>query len=434
MTLKQRLNKFLTAGIDHKHNIFLLRQLVLVTSLLTMIIFLFSFFTLYNFAIGDTVTALLDLSGLIIVLTAMYQIQRHKRLNLAINIVVSALFVFLLVFSNVNQNMGYGLVWTFFFPLFTVLLKGHRTGTIIVICFYVLLLTFAFRGIGTWQSGAWDLTSFIRFSLASLVFYYVSYFNELSLQRSYTELQETRRREQEAAEQYNQAMEQILNNKQQLMMDISHELRTPLAAMRVNVEAMEDGVTDPKEGYLLLYRKLGQMNQLIEDIYQLSKADIEALNFVQEPVQLHTLLTEVCNSFAQPAQETGLTLTCDIDPSQEVIVLGDDERLYQLFANLLQNSLNYTESGGTLELTAHKQDQYLEITIQDSEPGVTEEHLPKLFDRFYRVDKSRSRATGGSGLGLSICKVIVEHHDGQITATASPLGGLKINILLPLAK
>jgi len=432
MTFKQRFNRFITAGFEHGDDIFLLRRLVLITSLLSMIIFLFSFFTVYNLHVGHSRTGLLDASGLVICLTAMYQLQRHKRLELAINIVVVALFAFLLLFANVNQNHSYGLIWTFFFPVFTVLLKGQRTGTLIVMAFYLLLLPFAYHGIGSWQEGQWDLTSFIRFSLASLVIYYSAYFNELSLQRSYRELQETRRREQQAAEQHHQEMVQLLEAKQQLMMDISHELRTPLAAMRINLEAMEDGLTTEEEGYPLLQRKLGQMNKLIEDIYQLSRGDVGALKFQQEPVRLASLLEEVCNSFYQPAQEAGLRLSCRIELDNSEIVLGDEERLFQLLSNLLHNSLHYTERGGRVELLARRDGHEAQIIIQDSAPGVSEEHLPRLFERFYRVDKSRSRATGGSGLGLAICKTIIEHHGGNITAGPSPLGGLQITMRLPI--
>ncbi len=432
MNIRQRFRRFLLAGIDHNGNIFLLRQLLLITSLLTMIIFLFSFFTLYNFSHDNARTGILDLVGLVFCLIAMYQLQVHKRLNIAINIVVVALFAFLLLFANVNQNQSYGLIWTFFFPVFTVLLKGHRTGSIVVAAFYLLLLPSAYLGVGNWQGGAWDFTSFIRFSLASLVIFYSAYFNELSLQRSYNELRKTTRREQAAAKQHTEEVMQLLENKQQLMVDISHELRTPLAAMRVNLEAFEDGILKREEAFPLLQNKVAELNQLIEDIYQLSRADVGALVFKQEPVSLLPLLEEVVAGYQQPAQERQIELSFTSSLEQGLYVMGDEARLQQLFCNLLQNSLRYTDAGGQLQLSAEAKGGEVEILLQDSAPGVGDEHLPRLFDRFYRVDKSRSRAHGGSGLGLAICKIIVENHGGTIGAAHSPLGGLQIRIRLPV--
>ncbi len=432
MSFRQRIKRFLLAGIDHHGNIFLLRQLLLITSLLTMIIFLFSFFTLYNFLHDNPQTALLDFFGMVVCLVAMYQLQVHKRLNIAINIVVVALFVFLLLFANVNQNQSYGLIWTFFFPVFTVLLKGHRTGTVVVAAFYLLLLPSAYLGIGSWQGGAWDFTSFIRFSLASLVIFYSAYFNELSLQRSYNELRKTTQREQAAAKQHTEEVMQLLENKQQLMVDISHELRTPLAAMRVNLEAFEDNILGREEAFPLLQHKVTELNQLIEDIYQLSRADVEALVFKQEPVPLLPLLEEVVAGYQQPAQEKGIQLKFVSDLENGVCVIGDEARLQQLSCNLLQNSLRYTDAGGQQQISAEAKGDEVEIVVQDSAPGVGDVHLPRLFDRFYRVDKSRSRAQGGSGLGLAICKIIVENHGGSISAEHSPLGGLLIRINLPI--
>lgn len=432
MRFKQRFNHFITAGFDHRDDIFLLRRLVLVTSLLTMIIFLFSFFTFYNSRHGDAGTALLDLAGLAVCLVAMYLLQVHKRLEMAINIVVVALFFFLLLFANVNQNNSYGLIWTFFFPVFTVLLKGQRTGSWIVLVFYLLLLTFAYHGIGSWQGGAWNLTSFIRFSLASLVIYYSAYFNELSLQRSYSELQKTTRREQEATKQHTAEVMQLLENKKQLMVDISHELRTPLAAMRVNIEAFEDGILERSEAFPLLQRKLSELNRLIDDIYQLSRADVGALSFRRHPVLLVPLLEELVAGYQQPAREKGLSLRLESSLDPTLAVAGDEARLHQLLGNLLQNSLRYTDAGGQLRVCARMENREVVLLVEDSAPGVGDEHLPRLFDRFYRVDKSRSRAHGGSGLGLAICRIIVENHGGTITAGHSSLGGLQIRITLPV--
>ena len=127
-----------------------------------------------------------------------------------------------------------------------------------------------------------------------------------------------------------------------------------------------------------------------------------------------------------------LSMDINLSAGAGLKILADQERLQQLFANLLENSLRYTEPGGRLEVRTENSDSQLVIHFLDSEPGVAEGDLKNLFDRLYRVESSRNRAVGGAGLGLSICRNIVEAHGGNIEAKQSPHGGLWINISLPL--
>jgi two-component system sensor histidine kinase BaeS len=120
-------------------------------------------------------------------------------------------------------------------------------------------------------------------------------------------------------------------------------------------------------------------------------------------------------------------------PQEPVFVFADDNRLSQLFDNLLNNSQKYTDSGGTLDITLEAFQGTLIIDFKDSKPGVTEEERKKLFDRLYRVEESRSRTSGGAGLGLAICRNIVEAHEGAIEALHSPLGGIWMRITLPVS-
>jgi two-component system sensor histidine kinase BaeS len=118
-------------------------------------------------------------------------------------------------------------------------------------------------------------------------------------------------------------------------------------------------------------------------------------------------------------------------PAQPVVVYGDEDRLQQLLSNLLDNSRKYTQSGGSVSVRVDSQPDGVELIVEDSAPGVPQAALPKLFDHLFRVEDSRSRAGGGSGLGLAICQRIVAAHQGSISASASPLGGLAIRVLLP---
>jgi len=145
----------------------------------------------------------------------------------------------------------------------------------------------------------------------------------------------------------------------------------------------------------------------------------------------------VCSAvqgFTPRLMEKSIALQLDMPaaPSQETMVKGDAQRLRQVMQNLLENTLRYTDAGGTLRVHVHQDGDWQQIDVQDSAPGVPEAMLPRIFDRLFRVDASRSRAQGGAGLGLSLCQTIIAAHGGTIEARHSPLGGLWIAIRLPI--
>jgi len=215
------------------------------------------------------------------------------------------------------------------------------------------------------------------------------------------------------------------------MADISHELRTPLAVMRAEVEAIQDGIRPMTPASLLpLEQQIQQLGKLVNDLHDLSLTDIGALTYRRVPLSLATLLEATLLSMQSRSEGAGLTLRWHIAPDLERIE-GDERRLQQLFGNLLENALRYTDAGGVVEVQCTSQDGQIEVVFQDSAPGVDADKLPRLFERFYRVDASRNRASGGSGLGLAICRNIVQAHEGSIEASASPLGGLRITIHIP---
>ncbi|MGB5600472.1 MAG: ATP-binding protein [Thiothrix litoralis] len=238
------------------------------------------------------------------------------------------------------------------------------------------------------------------------------------------------------AQAFNTLAEALQHNeimRQQWVADISHELRTPIAVLRSEIEALLDGIRQPTpERIQSLHVDVLAMGKLVEDLYQLALSDSAELRIVAEPVNLTTVLTEAALSAQARLEEKQISLTTRFDPTQALWVRGDAERLYQLFGNLLGNCYRYTDEGGQVEILAQQQGNKVMVSIQDSSPGVPDAALPRLFERLFRVDKSRSRALGGSGLGLSICKNAVEAYGGTIRAAHSPLGGLLIEVVLPL--
>ncbi|MRS97810.1 HAMP domain-containing protein [Ralstonia pickettii] len=223
--------------------------------------------------------------------------------------------------------------------------------------------------------------------------------------------------------------------RRQLTADISHELRTPLAVLRGELEALEDGVRPLTATSLAsLQAEVSTLNKLIDDLYELSLADVGALAFHMEPLDLADTVCSAVQGFTPRLMEKRIALQLDVPaaPSHATMVKGDAQRLRQVMQNLLENTLRYTDAGGTLRVHVHQEGGWQQIDVQDSAPGVPEAMLPRIFDRLFRVDASRSRAQGGAGLGLSLCQTIVAAHAGTIEARHSPLGGLWIAIRLPV--
>lgn len=230
-----------------------------------------------------------------------------------------------------------------------------------------------------------------------------------------------------------QELDDTEQKRRQFMTDISHELRTPLAVMRAEIEAIEDGIRPMNSQSLgSLAQQMGQLNKLVDDLHELSVTD-NGLNPARcNCVDLAMLIQSTVDGIETQALKAGLELK--FTPyAGPMLLQGDEVRLIQLFSNLLNNSVKYTQSGGQLVVRCEYQNSNAIITIEDSAPGVAVNHLPHLFERFYRCDSSRSRKSGGSGLGLAICRNIVIAHHGQIVATQSPLGGLRITITLPVS-
>lgn len=213
------------------------------------------------------------------------------------------------------------------------------------------------------------------------------------------------------------------------MADISHELRTPLAILRGELEAMQDGVRKlTPDAIASLQSEVVVLTKLVEDLHQLSLSDVGALAYRKQATDLVQLLEVTAGSFAERYRAHDLTLKLTLPDNAPFF--GDPDRLMQLFTNLLENSLRYTDSGGRVEVTLTYDAPNWRIEFDDSAPGVDREHQAQIFERFFRTEGSRNRASGGSGLGLAICKNIADAHGGDIHATHSDLGGLKIALHL----
>ena len=220
--------------------------------------------------------------------------------------------------------------------------------------------------------------------------------------------------------------------RRRFMADVSHELRTPLAVLSAELEALEDGVRPlTRESLASLRGEVNALGKLVGDLNQLALADVGALAYRKQTVNVVPLVQQALESYRERFAERGLAIETAL--AGDARVFGDADRLVQLFRNLLENSARYTDPGGRVQIALRREDGRAILDFDDAAPGVPAASLPHLFERFYRVDASRSRANGGAGLGLAICSSIAAAHGGEIAAAPSPLGGLRVRVALPLA-
>jgi signal transduction histidine kinase len=209
-----------------------------------------------------------------------------------------------------------------------------------------------------------------------------------------------------------------------LVADIAHELRTPLAGIQGTVEAMQDGVFAlDQENLASIHSQMCLLNRLVEDLRALAHAEAEQLTLEQMAVDLPQLCEAEVVAFQSQATEHGVTLTLECEQNIPVIH-GDSQRLGQVLKNLLANALRHTPAGGQVQVTLTSPgDGNVQLSVIDSGEGISAVDLPHLFERFYRGDGSRSRQTGGAGLGLAIVRQWVQLHGGKVWAESPPTGG-----------
>ena len=228
-------------------------------------------------------------------------------------------------------------------------------------------------------------------------------------------------------------LEKHEKERRQWVVDISHELRTPVAVLQGEIEALLDGIHNiTPETICSLLAETIRLQRLVEDLYQISLSDLGTLSYRKENLDLVSVLSNSIDSYRAEVDRKSIALKENISSNTKAIGFADRERLRQLFINLLENSLRYTDAGGILEIRAEVSGDFITIEFQDSKPGVSAEDMERLFERFYRVEGSRNRSSGGAGLGLTISKKIVDAHEGIISAHSSPLGGLLIRISMPV--
>lgn len=218
-----------------------------------------------------------------------------------------------------------------------------------------------------------------------------------------------------------------------MIADVSHELRSPLAVQQGYLEALRDGVMEMNEEALeALLRNNSLLVRLVEDLRQLALLDAGQLELNVSEVDAEDALRDAAALFRQEAQEAGVDVALEVEDGLPP-VRADGARLQQVLGNLIRNAILYTPRGGKVTLGAERAGREVTFRVADTGKGISEEDLPHVFDRFYRADRSRSRDTGGSGLGLSIARALVEAQGGSIRAESEQGGGTTMIFTLPAA-
>jgi len=229
-----------------------------------------------------------------------------------------------------------------------------------------------------------------------------------------------------------QTLSQNEDSRNRWLANISHELRTPIAIIKSEIEAIEDGIRAFNLKSLhSLSEEVLHLQKLVADLTELTNAEIGALRYQKERINVSELIEQNINRHQHKASEIGLSISCKVE-NRALYIWADETRVNQLLDNIVNNSIKYTQAPGVISVNLSQKSASAMIIIDDTLPGVPSESLDKLFEHLYRVDSSRNRKTGGSGLGLSLCKSIVLAHQGSITASESSSGGLRICCTLPL--
>lgn len=227
-------------------------------------------------------------------------------------------------------------------------------------------------------------------------------------------------------------LERTEEMRRQLIGDVTHELRTPLTTIKGYMEGLIDGVLPAnEETYTQIYREADRLQRLVNDLQELSRVEAGAYELNLSNTSVKALLDATTTRLGHQFEEKGVSLTVQIPPDLPPVYV-DVDRMGQVLLNLMGNALQYTPSGGSVQVTAvHKHDE-VQIDISDTGIGIPPEHLPHLFTRFYRADKSRSRSGGGSGIGLTIARHLVEAHGGRIWVESQGAGkGSTFSFTLP---
>jgi signal transduction histidine kinase len=231
-----------------------------------------------------------------------------------------------------------------------------------------------------------------------------------------------------------QRAEEALAANRELVANVSHELRTPVALVRAHLEALASEPEQGEDYVRIALRETDRLENLVEDLFALTRLETKGLTLLVEPFDAGSTVREAIESLAEPARrEAGLTLLAEVEPG-DLTATGDRARVVQVIQNLVRNAIRFTPEGGIILVGAAREGASVAITVRDTGVGIAPEDLPHVFDRFYRVERSRNRGSGGAGLGLTIARQLIDSMGGTIAVESAIDEGTTFTIRLPGAE
>ena len=230
-------------------------------------------------------------------------------------------------------------------------------------------------------------------------------------------------------------IQQAFQRQQEFVADASHELRTPLTVLRSATDLINQHRDEPLERNGELFDdvrgEIARMERLAQDLLTLARSDTGGLELMTAPLEIADVAAEVVRRTTPLAQSEGVQLLLRAEPQPSTVEV-DPDRMQQVFLILIDNAIKHTPPGGKVEVQVRRHGQTAQVTVSDTGAGIAPEHLPRIFDRFYRADRARAREGGGTGLGLAIAKMLVEAHDGQLQLSSTLGVGTQVTVSLPL--
>ena len=229
------------------------------------------------------------------------------------------------------------------------------------------------------------------------------------------------------------SVEQLFDARRQLVAWASHDLRTPLASLRAMVEALEDGLASTDEYLPAIRQQLETLSLLVDDLFELARIDAGALTLELREAHLGELVSSCLNALAAEARARNVRLAARLDPADPAVRIAPD-KIERVLLNLLTNAVRHTPSDGAVSVVVQPDSDHVVVAVEDTGTGLTPTAARRMFERFWRDDEARTRATGGAGLGLAIAKGLVQAHGGRMWAENRSSGGARVAFTLPLVE
>ena len=235
-------------------------------------------------------------------------------------------------------------------------------------------------------------------------------------------------------------MKDLETYRREFLGEVSHELKTPIFAIQGFIHTLIDGAMNDERVRVKFLKKAmknaDRLSNLVEDLLIITQAESGEMEMRIRKFPVYDMAKDVVDTLEYKLTKKNRNVTCEIIPNgnEDTMVLADRERIQQVLTNLVDNAIKYGDSEGKVEIILKEDAEKIKVTVADDGPGIKKEHLDKIFRRFYRVDKSRSREKGGTGLGLAICKHLIKMHGEQLVVESEPGNGTRFTFSMKLAE